>query len=166
MDDMSQAFMTRKPLHIIMVNITNYASLLELLGYGKCMRVMAGISEYMMRLDKEKKLKAAMYYLGQGKFRYVLEDTTSDHVPDIAEEINRTLKACFVINQMSVNFVANICIADCPEDVSDVDTMMAFGDTLQTLPVTGNIMVASELMKQLHFDMMHGSRYITSRFIL
>ena len=32
---------------------------------------------------------------------------------------------------------------------------MAFGDTLQTLPVTGNIMVASELMKQLHFDMMH-----------
>lgn len=96
-----------------------------------------------------------MYYLGQGKFRYVLEDTLSDHVPDIAEEINRTLKTCFVINQMSVNFIANICIADCPEDVSDVDTLMAFGDTLQTLPVTGNIMVASELMKQLHFDMMH-----------
>lgn len=119
------------------------------------MQVMAGISEYMMRLDKEKKSKAAMYYLGQGKFRYVLEDTLSDHVPDIAEEINRTLKTCFVINQMSVNFIANICIADCPEDVSDVDTLMAFGDTLQTLPVTGNIMVASELMKQLHFDMMH-----------
>ncbi|MED9929755.1 MAG: EAL domain-containing protein [Coprococcus sp.] len=155
MDDMRHAFRTRKPIHIIMVNITNYASLRELLGYGKCMQVMAGISEYMMRLDKEKKSKAAMYYLGQGKFRYVLEDTLSDHVPDIAEEINRTLKTCFVINQMSVNFIANICIADCPEDVSDVDTLMAFGDTLQTLPVTGNIMVASELMKQLHFDMMH-----------
>ena len=155
MDDMRHAFRTRKPIHIIMVNITNYASLRELLGYGKCMQVMAGISEYMMRLDKEKKSKAAMYYLGQGKFRYVLEDTLSDHVPDIAEEINRTLKTCFVINQMLVNFIANICIADCPEDVSDVDTLMAFGDTLQTLPVTGNIMVASELMKQLHFDMMH-----------
>lgn len=155
MDDMRQVFRTRKPIHIIMVNITNYASLLELLGYGKCMKMMAGVSEYMMRLDKEKKSKAAMYYLGQGKFRYVLEDTLSDHVPDIAEEINRTLKTCFVINQMSVNFIANICIADCPEDVSDVDTLMAFGDTLQTLPVTGNIMVASELMKQLHFDMMH-----------
>ena len=155
MDDMRQAFRTRKPIHIIMVNITNYASLCELLGYGKCMKMMAGVSEYMMRLDKEKKSKAAMYYLGQGKFRYVLEDTLSDHVPDIAEEINRTLKTCFVINQMSVNFIANICIADCPEDVSDVDTLMAFGDTLQTLPVTGNIMVASELMKQLHYDMMH-----------
>jgi GGDEF domain-containing protein/lipoprotein signal peptidase len=118
MDDMRHAFRTRKPIHIIMVNITNYASLRELLGYGKCMQVMAGISEYMMRLDKEKKSKAAMYYLGQGKFRYVLEDTLSDHVPDIAEEINRTLKTCFVINQMSVNFIANICIADCPEDVS------------------------------------------------
>lgn len=155
MDDMRQAFRTRKPIHIIMVNITNYASLCELLGYGKCMKMMAGVSEYMMRLDKEKKSKAAMYYLGQGKFRYVLEDTLSDHVPDIAEEINRTLKTCFVINQMSVNFIANICIADCPEDVSDVDTLMAFGDTLHTLPVTGNIMVASELMKQLHYDMMH-----------
>lgn len=155
MDDMRHAFRTRKPIHIIMVNITNYASLCELLGYGKCMKMMAGVSEYMMRLDKEKKSKAAMYYLGQGKFRYVLEDTLSDHVPDIAEEINRTLKTCFVINQMSVNFIANICIADCPEDVSDVDTLMAFGDTLQTFTVTGNIMVASELMKQLHFDMMH-----------
>ena len=155
MDDMRQVFRTRKPIHIIMVNITNYASLLELLGYGKCMKMMAGVSEYMMRLDKEKKSKAAMYYLGQGKFRYVLEDMLSDRAPDIAEELNRTLKTCFVINQMSVNFIANICIADCPEDVSDVDTLMAFGDTLQTLPVTGNIMVASELMKQLHFDMMH-----------
>lgn len=155
MDDMRQAFRTRKPLHIIMVNITNYASLLELLGYGKCMQVMAGISEYMMRLDKEKKLKAAMYYLGQGKFRYVLEDTLSDHVPDIAEEINRTLKACFVINQMSVNFITNICIADCPEDISDVDTLMAFGDTLQEVPFTGDIMTASELLKRLHYDMMH-----------
>ena len=53
MDDMRHAFRTRKPIHIIMVNITNYASLRELLGYGKCMQVMAGISEYMMRLDKE-----------------------------------------------------------------------------------------------------------------
>lgn len=155
MDDMRQAFRTRKPIHIIMVNITNYASLLELLGYGKCMQMMAGISEYMMRLDKEKKLKAAMYYLGQGKFRYVLEDTLSDHVPDIAEEINRTLKACFVINQMSVNFITNICIADCPEDISDVDTLMAFGDTLQEVPFTGDIMTASELLKRLHYDMMH-----------
>ncbi len=155
MDDMRHAFRTRKPIHIIMVNITNYASLRELLGYGKCMQVMAGISEYMMRLDKEKKLKAAMYYLGQGKFRYVLEDTLSGHAPDIAEELNRSLKACFVINQMSVNFITNICIADCPEDISDVDTLMAFGDTLQEVPFTGDIMTASELLKRLHYDMMH-----------
>lgn len=155
MDDMRHAFRTRKPIHIIMVNITNYASLRELLGYGKCMQVMAGISEYMMRLDKEKKLKASMYYLGQGKFRYVLEDMLSDRAPDIAEELNRTLKACFVINQMSVNFITNICIADCPEDISDVDTLMAFGDTLQEVPFTGDIMTASELLKRLHYDMMH-----------
>ena len=44
MDDMRHAFRTRKPIYIIMVNITNYASLRELLGYGKCMKMMAGVS--------------------------------------------------------------------------------------------------------------------------
>lgn len=56
---------------------------------------------------------------------------------------------------MSVNFITNICIADCPEDISDVDTLMAFGDTLQEVPFTGDIMTASELLKRLHYDMMH-----------
>ena len=38
MDDMRHAFRTRKPIHIIMVNITNYASLRELLDMGNACR--------------------------------------------------------------------------------------------------------------------------------
>lgn len=155
MDDMRQAFKTKKPIRIIMINITNYASVRELLGYGKCMQVMAGVSDFMMRLDKEKNLRSEMYYLEQGKFRFVLEENRFDQVWDIAKKINRIMKENFVINQMAVNMITNVCIADCPEDISDVDTLMAFGDTLQEVPFTGDIMAASDLLKRLHYDMMH-----------
>ncbi len=155
MDDMRQAFMTKKPIRIIKLNITNYASVRELLGYEKCMQAMTGVSEYMMQLDKKKDLRSEMYYLEQGKFRFVLEEKRFDRVWDVAKEINRFMKKSFVINQMAVNMITNVCITDCPEDISDVETLMAFGDILQEVPFTGDIMVASELLKRLHYDIMH-----------
>ena len=155
MDDMRQAFKTKKPIRIVMINITNYASVRELLGYGKCMQVMAEVAKHMMQMDKEKKLSSEMYYLEQGKFRFVMEEKRFDQVLDIAKEMNRIMKENFVINQMAVNMITNVCIADCPQDISDVDTLMAFGDTLQEVPYTGDIMVASDLLKRLHYDMMH-----------
>lgn len=155
MDDMRQAFKTKKPMRVIMINITNYASVRELLGYGKCMRAMASVAESMARLDKEKNLKSEMYYLEQGKFRFVVEENQFQSVWDTAVEMNRIMKESFVINQMAVNMITNVCITDCPEDISDVDTLMAFGDTLQEVPFTGEIMAASELLLRLHYDMMH-----------
>lgn len=155
MEDMQQAFSTKKPMRIIMVNITNYASVRELLGYGKCMRAMEGVAAYMVRLDKEMDLQAALYNLEQGKFRFVVEEKRFQNVWDAAVEMNRIMKENFVINQMAVNMITNVCIADCPQDISDVDTLMAFGDTLQEVPYTGDIMAASELLKRLHYDVMH-----------
>ncbi len=155
MDDMWHSFNTKKPMRIVMINITNYPAVRELLGYGKCMQVMAGVAKYMMQLDKEKKLNAEMYYLEQGKFRFVIEENRFNQVWDVAGKINQIMKENFVINQMAVNMITNVCIADCPDDISDVDTLMAFGDTLQEVPFTGDIMAASELLKRLHYDMMH-----------
>ena len=155
MDDMWHSFNTKKPMRIVMINITNYPAVRELLGYGKCMQVIAGVAKHMMQLDKEKNLSTEMYYLEQGKFRFVFGEERFDQVWDVATEINQIMKENFVINQMAVNMIANICIVDCPADISDVDTLMAFGDTLQELPFTGNVLVASELLKRLHYDMMH-----------
>ena len=155
MEDMQQAFSTKKPIRIIMVNITNYASVRELLGYGKCMRAMENVAAYMVRLDKEMNLQAALYNLEQGKFRFAVEESNFHKVWDAATEMNRIMKENFEINQMAVNMITNVCIADCPQDISDVDTLMAFGDTLQEVPFTGDIMAASTLLKRLHYDMMH-----------
>ena len=155
MEDMRQAFSTKKPIRIIMVNITNYVSIQELLGYVQCMHAMEQVAAYMVRLDKKMDLRAELYNLEQGKFRFVVEEKRFRRVWDAASEMNRIMKEKFVINQMAVNMITNICIADCPQDISDVDTLMAFGDTLQEIPYTGDIMAASELLKRLHYGMMH-----------
>lgn len=151
---MKRSFLNKKPMRIIMVSITNYATIRELTGYDKNMEVMKRIAQYLEDLNREKKLGADLYYLERGKFRLVVEERAFDKVRDVAAIINERMKQSIVINQMAVNLVTNICIVDCPEDISDVDTLMSFGDVLDTIAYTGEIMWASEQLKSTHFDMM------------
>lgn len=154
MEDMKQAFYTKKPMRVIMVNITNYSSVMELLGYEKGMRTMKGVAQYMLQLDKEKRLNAELYYLESGKFRFVVEEKNFDKVWETAVEMNALMQKNIVINKMAVNMITNVCITDCPEDISDVDTLMAFGDTLHQVAYTGEVMAAVDLLKHMNYDLM------------
>lgn len=154
MDKMRLDFRNKKPMRIIMLNVTNYSTIRDLIGYEKNMEVVEKIAQYLSTVNREQKLDADLYYLEHGKFRLVVEERSFDKVRQTAELIRKKMTQNMTVNQMAVNFVANICITDCPQDISDVDTLMAFGDELNRIVSTGEIMWASEQLKHSHFDMM------------
>lgn len=73
-----------------------------------------------------------MYYIGNGTFRLVFEERYFHELETYAEELNENLKPNLNLKQMEVNLLACICIVNCPEDISDVDSLFAFGKALNS----------------------------------
>lgn len=55
-------------------------------------------------------------------------------------------------NGITVDLVANVCIAKFPEDIDNVDSLLSFGRDLHKIPYTGSVLYASELFKKEYYD--------------
>lgn len=150
--NVKNASLTLKSMEIIMLNIANYDILYEMLGYQRTNTMLRSIANQIVSFDKAQNTGAEFYYLGQGKFRMVLEFNHFDQTEALAEQVCQALRSGFVLNQMTVNLVANVCIARFPKDIDNIDSLLAFGSDLNTLPYTGQIMYASQVYKKEYYD--------------
>lgn len=151
--DMKRIFTTKKPIEIILVNVTNYQSVRSMLGYEGMNRVLRAIADELVKLNKKQKIEAEMYYLGVGKFRFVLDDRHFDKTEETAQILNTLLKQDFQWNHMELALNTCVCIAKCPEDISDVDALLAFGNDLNTMKYNnGEVLHASEIFSKKYYD--------------
>lgn len=93
-----------------------------------------------------------MYYIGNGTFRLVFEERYFHELETYAEELNENLKPNLNLKQMEVNLLACICIVNCPEDISDVDSLFAFGKALNLEAYVGEVLYADSLLRVGHYD--------------
>ncbi len=142
-----------KTMEIIMLNIANYNILFDMLGYQRTNALLRKIADWLVALNKSKNAKAEYYYLGQGKFRIVIDSSHFDKTAEIADKVCQLMRPGFLLDQMSINLVANVCIAKYPEDIDNVDSLLAFGNDLNTIPYTGEVMYASKLYRKEYYDM-------------
>ncbi len=153
-DDLKRAFMNDKPMRIIMLNVVNYKSLQEMLGYDATVDVKKAIAKKMMSLDRKYGLGAELYYISDGKFRFVVEEKYFDRVEKVADKLNRFICKDLIWNQMDLNLVSCICITRCPEDIEDMDSLLAFGEDLNAKHCNGSILYAADLYKKTYYDLM------------
>ena len=149
-EDMKRAYRNKKPMNIIMVTIANYRALLDVLGYEGVHTEMRKLSSRFITMNRKKKLGAEMYYIGNGRYRIVLDQFHFDNTREIAELIN-----CEVNNGHSdsdVGIQAYVCVVKCPEDIDDFETIMEFGRRLEKSEFTANVIYASELLKSREYN--------------
>lgn len=144
--------MNSKHMEIIMLNITNYNVLHDMLGYQGTNAMLRNIAGQLVLLNRNKNAGAEIYYLGQGKFRVVIDSRHFDKTADFASELCRSAQHGIILNQMTIHLVSHVCIARYPEDIDDVDSLLAFGNDLNTLPYTGEVMYASKLYRKEYYD--------------
>lgn len=152
-DDMKRAFMNEKPMQIIMLNVVNYKSLQDMLGYDATVDVKKIIAEKMISLDRRRGLGAELYYISDGKFRFVVEEPHFNMVEKVAQEMNSFIGKDLALNQMDLNLVSCICITKCPEDIDDMDALLAFGEDLNAKHCNGEVLYASNLYTKTYYDL-------------
>ncbi|MDE7282152.1 MAG: EAL domain-containing protein [Lachnospiraceae bacterium] len=150
--DVKRAAANKKPVQIIMINITNYYVVRDMLGYEGINKVLKEIADKIVDFDRKQMIQAELYYLGAGKFRLVIDERHFDKTEENARMINELMKGGFSLNQMDLNLVHCVCITRCPEDIPDVESLLAFGNELNTIPYTGEVLYASKIFKKNYYD--------------
>lgn len=159
------SYRNEKKLEIIQVNIINYRSLREMLGYEGIGELVSKVASVLLETDLQNKYDSDIYNLGSGKLRLVAEEKSFAKTETVAEEINEKLKHDIVLKFGGVGVVANVCIVRIPEDITNLESLMAFGDDLNSLPCTGNVIYASEVYKKRYYDIMRDIDNIIERAI-
>lgn len=152
MSDLKLAFTNEKEFRIIMINVVNYKSLEEMLGYDTIIDVKKIIANKMIALNKKYKMNAEIYYISNGKFRFVVDERHFGAVEEVAQRMNSFLKEELHISQMDLNLLSCVCITRCPEDITDVDSLNAFGSDLGVNHYNGDVLYASEYYKKEYYD--------------
>lgn len=150
--DMKREFVNRKPIKVILINVANYQSIREMLGYDNMNEVLRMIADMLTKINKKHKIGADLYYLGDGKFRFVVGERHFDKIGETAQEVHVLMKRGLWFNQMDINLTPYVCIADCPGDIDDVDDLLAFGSDLNNQVYTGDILYAKDIYKKEYYD--------------
>ena len=151
-EDMKRAFMNERPMQINMLNVVNYKSLQEMLGYDATVTVKKMIANKMVAINKQHGLDAEVYYIADGKFRFVVEEKHFDVVESVAETLNAFMKEDLLLHQMDLNLINCVCITRCPEDIEDMDSLLAFGGDLDVRHCNGEVIFASAIYKKEYYD--------------
>ena len=152
--DIRRAFRNNKPMEIIMINIVNHDALQDMLGYDSMNSVLKKVAREINRTNQKEKLEADLFYIGNGKFRIILEYEHFDKTVQVAEHINNYMRDKFRIKHMELSMVTCVCVARCPEDIADLDSLMVFGGDLNSKKYTGEVLFASELYNKERYDIM------------
>lgn len=155
LEDMQRAFSNGKPMQIVMMNLANYAAVFEMIRLEGLHELLRDIAEKLLEMDREENMHSEIYNLGNGRFRIVVDDRHFDKVEKIAQAVNELMKTDFIVNQMDINLIAYVCVVKCPQDIKDVNLLLAFENDLCKKTYTGEVLYAAELYKKEYYDIMN-----------
>lgn len=163
--DMRRTFQNHKNIQIILINIINYQSLRDMLGYEGIDELLQKVAVLLEGINKSQHSNAELYYLGSGKFRFVIEESFFKRTELTAQTINEALKADFMLNGTEINLVSCVCVAKCPQDIQDVESLLAFGNDLNNQHYNGEVFYAAEIYKPDYYNLMKDINHILERAI-
>ena len=152
-EDCKKAFFTNKPFVQIFINITNYRLIHDIIGYETDSKVSRMIADELCKVDSEFKLRSEIYYISGGQFRMITDQKYFTQTLKASEKINRDLKETYRFSDTEINLITNVCVARCPDDIKDIETMMMFGKDIDLAKFyNGNVLFASELYSEEYYQ--------------
>lgn len=162
--DMSRSFKNKKHVNIIMLNISNFESVSDVIGYESSMKLLHQIGERIENIVKSMKCNALTYYLDRGRYRVVFPENDRDKAELAAEYIINDLKMRSRFNGFDINLTPVVVLARCPEEIDNFKSLMAFGLNFhEKIPYSGHYITAGEIYNPQEFEIQNNINNIIDR---
>lgn len=152
--DMRRSFINGKPQRIIIVNIGNYKSVKDMLDYDTMDQFRRRMATRLEEICRSHGLHAEIYYVGNGRFRCVVDEKYFERVDEAAYQINDLLKYNIYIGQVEISVVGCVCVVKCPEEVGDLDSLLLCGRNISVDDYTGEVLAATDLFDRKYYNLM------------
>lgn len=135
--DLKKAFYIKKPVQIIFVKLVNYKALLSLLEYDTCNLLLKKISVELLHTYKGEHLPMDLYYLENGLLALVTEKESHEKLKSVSKNISAVLTRTSQCNGIEIKLTPCICMLRCPQDISDYEHLLSFGNSFHTYLPSG-----------------------------
>ncbi len=154
-DDMKKNFINNNHVTVILVNIANYNSLHNILGYDDTNLLLRRLGNKINDANERVKAHADVYYLDRGRFRIIVNSFYRRKVSAMATSVAKLFSDRITANKIDLNLDSYICVARCPEDIPDFKALIAFGTDFheKMSNYDGTPIYAEEIFKQKNFSM-------------
>lgn len=142
-DDMKKHYITDNHVSVILINIANFGSLQKILGYDRTSELLKILAKKLNEQSRAAKSHGMIYYLDRGRFRIVINSFNRNSAEKTAQLMNDLFRSPLKIEKFELNIIAYVCLANCPEDISNFRSLISFGDDFhQKLPFNGEVIRA------------------------
>ena len=152
-EDMNTNFKTGKQMDIVLLNIVNYKYALHIVGYDAMLRMMGPVSAEILRIMRRYHAQFMCYYNGDGKFAIELSKKHFPFANEIADEIGRSIRQNIRLEIADSELEINTCLVNCPEDISDVNSLFMLISDLDLAEANGRVLSASSITDTKEFTM-------------
>jgi EAL domain-containing protein (putative c-di-GMP-specific phosphodiesterase class I) len=153
MSNLTRCINNGKPSELILINITNYKLLENIVGYEGMVTILRRISGRFLSTNRVNNYFSEMFYMGDGMFCLEMDYRKFSKTNYIAHFLNDLLSVPLDFSGMELNIDAITCVARCPEDIENVESLIAFQKDLGSSYFTGEVVFASELYAGSHYDL-------------
>lgn len=152
-EDMATNFKTGKQMDIILLNIVNYKYAMRMVGYDKMLSMMTPVSAEILRIMRRYHAQFMCYYNGDGKFAIELSKKHFAFASEIAGEITRSIRQNIRLEIADFELEINTCLVNCPDDISDVDSLFMLIADLDLAEEGSRVLSASSITETKEFTM-------------
>lgn len=160
----SRNFITKKPVSVVLVKITNIGDLRLYLGQERFNDFLYSTTTKFRSIMRSNQVRGDIFYLEQGLFSYLIEGMSLEKALDIGRDSFRYMNSTMTIGTFEILPKARACVALCPKDIDDFGTLSSMGTTFHlTMPDSGDVNIYSDYKNDKNFKIMNNLDVIIER---
>ena len=150
--DVQRTFGSKHEFTILLINIKNYSTIKSVGGDEAAVTVNKVLSNAIEMIDSKMKLHARFAYLRNGIFSVKLTNKSREMAKDFASELLEKVELLKEEDNMRFAPIINICIAECPQDISTSTMLIDFSESFRNVIdfEKSHIVALSELSNRSH----------------
>lgn len=158
---MRRVFINKKPVHDIIINVSNMNVLHSVFDYEDEDRLMREIAAKLNISQYVKTYNYDVYHINNGRFRIIIEKNDFETVYKAAEYLREELNNGIVINSKEIHAQFHVCLAYIPEDAKDYDELTTLEYNLDASEdALRSVIIASELTGSRMYRLMSNLNWI------
>lgn len=150
--DIQRSFNSRHAFTILLISIKNYSTIKSVGGDEATTTVNKVLSSNIETLDSKMKLHASFFYLRNGIFAVKLTNKNRMMAKHFASELLENLEIIKEEDNMRFAPIVNVCIAECPSDISKSSMLIDFSESFKNVIdfEKSHIIALAELSNRSH----------------